>query len=76
VNLPVESVIATQACELSGRTKDSTRAPAATEPLTQSKARPVMRVPAVVGPVEKKVEAPVFLTLPRMSARPRSIVTV
>src|SRR5437899_9220455 len=61
---------------LSGGTNDSTSAPAAGEPETQSNTVPAIRVRGMVVPVEKKVAAPVFLTLPRISASPFCMMTV
>ena len=43
---------------MSGGTYDSTRAPAAGAPATQSNTTPAIRVEGIDGPVEKKVEAP------------------
>src|SRR5207248_3389726 len=61
---------------LSGDTNDSINAPLAGEPETQSKTFPAIFVRGIVGPVEKKVVAPVFRTLPRMSASPLCMMTV
>src|SRR5256714_7392199 len=61
---------------LSGATNDSISAPVAGDPDTQSNTLPAMRVRGITVPVEKKVAAPVFRTLPRMSARPFCIITV
>src|SRR3954463_10376824 len=61
---------------LSGAMNDSTSAPVAGEPETQSNTLPVMRVRGIALPVEKKVAAPTFLTLPRMSATPFCMITV
>src|SRR3954471_17862921 len=76
VNEPLLSASATYGWRLSGGTYDSTSAPAAGVPATQSKTLPVILLAGTVGPVEKKVDAPVFRTLPRMSDNPFSMITV
>src|SRR5882762_8945938 len=61
---------------LSGGTNDSTSAPAAGVPDTQSKTLPASLVRGIAGPVEKKVDAPVLRTFPRRSESPLIMITV
>src|SRR5712691_10653268 len=61
---------------LSGGTNDSTSAPAAGVPDTQSKTLPASLVRGIVVPVEKNIDAPVLRTFPRRSASPLIMITV
>src|SRR6202049_3558892 len=61
---------------LSGGTNDSTNAPLAGAPDTQSNTLPASLVRGIVVPVEKKVDAPVLRTFPRRPARPLIMITV
>jgi len=61
---------------VSGGTNDSISAPAAGIPVSQSKTVPAILVRGTVVPVEKKVDAPVFRTLPRKSATPFIMIIV
>src|SRR2546423_13706585 len=61
---------------VSGGTSASTSAPLAGVPAAQSNTAPEIRVRGIAVPVEKNVDAPMFRTLPRMSASPRMRITV
>src|SRR6476646_813571 len=75
-NAPLASAMAAYGYALSGRANDSTTAPAAGVPATQSKTLPLILVCGIVPPVEKNVVTPVLRTLPRMSATPFCMITV